>query len=134
MKSKLVLDKMTVLKLIAVALFALNARAAVLPDLEQFALTASEDERYESNGVNGKCSNKIAIVGSGISGAIAAFRLYEGFRRQELPDRQPCITVFERNPVVGGRITEAYVYDDAEYPIDTVRNSNQTKGVGLIYT
>lgn len=113
---------MIVAVLAVVALFTLHSQALVLPDFEQLAIRLAEDETYEPHQSDETCSSKIAIVGSGITGAIAAFRLYEGFRAQELPDRQPCITVFERNPVVGGRITEAYVYDDAQYPIDTVRD------------
>lgn len=99
------------LLLFAAVLFVLQVHSFVLPDIEQFALRFVEEDAKEAlqQSQDRTCSRNIAIVGSGITGAITAFKLHEGFRRQFLPDQQPCITVFERNPIVGGCVTEAYV-------------------------
>lgn len=111
---------MDVLAFVAVILFALHVQTLVLPDFEQIALRLFEGDADEAPQEDRSCSNSIAIIGSGISGAIAAFKLYEGYRRKALPNQQPCITVFERNPIVGGRITEAFMYNDPSRPVDTV--------------
>lgn len=62
-------------------------------------------------------SRRVAIIGSGITGSVAAYTLFESSRL--FPDGPPSITIFERNPIVGGRITTADVYDDPRQRIDT---------------
>lgn len=61
------------------------------------------------------------MVGPGITGATAAFNVYEEHcaRRRSTSDPLPDMTIFERNPTIGGRITQAYAYGDAQRPIDT---------------
>ncbi|KAK5174274.1 uncharacterized protein LTR77_001354 [Saxophila tyrrhenica] len=104
-------------------LVAQQVRAFVVPSLEQLAILAdiepSTREQEPILGQTGNTPKKIAIIGSGITGASAASRLYEGFRFSAPADQQPSITVFERNPIIGGRITQAYAYDSMIYPIDT---------------
>lgn len=60
----------------------------------------------------------IAIIGSGIVGAAAAFTLAEN-ARQNSRAPQLSITVFEQNAIVGGRITTTRVFDQVELTIDT---------------
>ncbi|KAJ9640888.1 hypothetical protein H2199_005556 [Coniosporium tulheliwenetii] len=60
---------------------------------------------------------RIAIIGSGITGATAAFTIAEAGRLD--PDGPPSITLFERNPIIGGRITTTQVYGDPRFTIDT---------------
>ena len=96
-------------------LLAVRATALALPDILQSVLESADAATTR----DGKCSKNIAIVGSGITGAVAAYTIAEGYRSLGLPDQQPCITVLERNPIVGGRITEAYIKDDPKRPIDT---------------
>lgn len=61
---------------------------------------------------------KIAIIGSGIVGASAAFTLAENTRENS---RAPpiSITIFEKNAIIGGRITSTKVFDQEELTIDT---------------
>lgn len=62
-------------------------------------------------------SRCVAIIGSGITGSIAAYTLFESGRL--FPEGPPSITIFERNPIIGGRITTADVYNDPRQRIDT---------------
>ncbi len=112
---------MLVSTILFVALSAILAKAFVLPDVEQLTLTEGLSEKLVGEDIQTEetCSKKVAIIGSGITGAVAAFRLYVNYRRQASPDQRPCITVFERNSIVGGCITQAYIYDDPRMPIDT---------------
>lgn len=61
---------------------------------------------------------KVAVIGSGIVGASAAFTLAENARQNS---RAPplSITIFEQNAVVGGRITTTQVFGETELTIDT---------------
>lgn len=73
-------------------------------------------------GVTGKITApqqplRIAIIGSGITGASAAFTLAENGRLQV--GGPPQITVFERNDTFGGRITTTQIYGDPRKTIDT---------------
>lgn len=61
---------------------------------------------------------RIAIIGSGIVGATAAFTLAEN-ARQNSQAPPLSITIFEQNSIVGGRITKTQVFDQAELTIDT---------------
>ena len=117
-------NDMALLSFFVIVLFNFQVRSLVLPNIEQFALRSVREDVEETPQREQSCSSKIAIIGSGITGAITAFKLYEGFRRQVLPNQQPCITVFERNPIVGGRITETYIYDDPNRQVDTVSFSD----------
>ena len=115
---------MAALSLILTLLFAVHVRSIVIPTPEQFALIEDDNLQDSLTTASGNIEppdypQKIAIIGSGITGAIAAFNLREGFRTRAPPDQQPFITVFERNAVVGGRITQAYAYDSPLYPVDT---------------
>ena len=129
--------------LIVVALFlSVITRAFVLPDPDQISIFRENDgiDRLKPP-QNKTYPRKIAIIGSGITGSAAAFKLAEGFRRRRAPpEQQPSITVFERNEVAGGRITQAYAYNDSRYPIDTCAvsfatqddcTSQAARGVGL---
>ena len=60
---------------------------------------------------------RIAIIGSGITGASAAFDLAENGRLRV--EGKPLITIFERNLIIGGRITTTQVYNDPRMTIDT---------------
>lgn len=79
----------------------------------------SKDDSVVSHGVLDPPSDeepmRIAIIGSGITGATAAYNIYEEFRLKRSP--QPEITVYERNPIIGGRFTQAYAFDDPQYPV-----------------
>ena len=61
---------------------------------------------------------RVAIIGSGITGASAAFALAEN-ARQNSKAIIPLITIFEQDPVIGGRITTTQIYDEPELTIDT---------------
>ncbi len=65
-----------------------------------------------------RVTQRIAIIGSGITGASAAFTLAEN-ARQNSKAIVPLITIFEQNPVIGGRLTTTQVYDEPELTIDT---------------
>ena len=99
-------------------LFSAAVNCLMIPDSEQISFL--QDKKLADDiASNGKNYSKIAIIGSGITGASAAFRLAETYRRRLAPpDQQPLITVFEKNEIVGGRITQAYAYNDSRYPID----------------
>ena len=131
------------LLIVVVSLLSATVRAFVLPDREQISLFRENDRIDVSTSPQNKTfPQKIAIIGSGITGSAAAFKLAEGFRRRRAPpEQQPTITVFERNEVPGGRITQAYAYNDSRYPIDTCAVSFATQddctsqaalGVGLV--
>jgi hypothetical protein len=99
-------------------LFSVFVNGLMIPDPEQIS-TLQSGHRIDESASNGKNYSKIAIIGSGITGASAAFRLAETYRRRLAPPgQQPIITVFEKNEIVGGRITQAYAYNDSRYPID----------------
>ena len=99
-------------------LFSAAVNGLMIPGPEQISFLDSGDYFDESTS-NGKNYSKIAIIGSGITGASAAFRLAETFRQRAAPPgKQPTITVFEKNPITGGRITQAYAYNDSRFPID----------------
>ena len=51
-----------------------------------------------------RVAQRIAIIGSGITGASAAFTLAEN-ARQNSKAIVPLITIFEQNHIIGGRIT-----------------------------
>ena len=110
---------MFVLTFVVVALLSLFVQSLLLPDVEQVAFRFSQEDAEASTQLDSSCSSRIAVVGSGITGAIAAFKLYEGYRQRARPEEQPCITVFERNPIVGGRLTRTFIYNDPARPIDT---------------
>lgn len=107
------------MKMLVVAplVFSAIVRGLVIPDVEQFPLL--DDKFADAVKSNAKNYSKIAIIGSGITGAATAFKLAESYRRRAPPNEQPVITVFERNEIVGGRITQAYAYNDSRYPVDT---------------
>ncbi|KAK3696519.1 hypothetical protein LTR37_017937 [Vermiconidia calcicola] len=110
--------------LMCVLFLAAAVRSLVLPSPEQFAFFQDDDPKEDvgtvfMSGKNSKLPQKIAIIGSGITGATAAYNLREGFRTRLPADQQPSITVFERNLIVGGRITQAFAYGDPRYPVDT---------------
>ena len=65
-----------------------------------------------------RVAQRIAIIGSGITGASAAFTLAEN-ARQNSKAIVPLITIFEQNPIIGGRITTTQIYDEPELTIDT---------------
>ena len=106
---------MALLAILAGVILAVRVTVFVLPEVLQSALQSTDTTTTRDE----KCSRNIAVVGSGITGAVAAYTIAEGYRSLGLPDQQPCITVLERNPIVGGRITEAYIIDDPKRPIDT---------------
>lgn len=111
---------MAALALVLGLFFAVHVRSLVVPGPEQIAVfenVISREEVAVAYEEDRKYPEKIAIIGSGITGAVTAFNLREGFRTRTR--EQPSITVFERNPVVGGRITQAYAFDDKAYPVDT---------------
>ncbi|KAK5119490.1 hypothetical protein LTR85_007590 [Meristemomyces frigidus] len=85
------------------------------------ALSAFEESDVPYNASEGLPTDgkplRIAIIGSGITGAAAAYNIYEQSRTKRTP--QPAITVFERNPIIGGRFTQAYAFNDPRYPVDT---------------
>lgn len=83
------------------------AFSSVNPDL-------SEPYRHDAAG----SPQKIAIIGSGIVGATAAYTLAEN-ARQNSKASPISITIFEQNAVVGGRITTTKVFDQEELTIDT---------------
>lgn len=96
----------------------------VLPEAEQFSLIphpkpGNNEEAIAKLQTEPQTPQRIAVIGSGITGAITANRLFEGSRRRRPEGPPPSITVFERNAVVGGRITQAYAYDDYRFPVDT---------------
>ncbi len=95
----------------------------VLPSGEQIALLGFSKERdnihQQPKAADVQRPPKVAIIGSGITGASAAFQLCEGGRVKGAPERQPQITVFKRSPRVGGRITQTCVYGNILYPIDS---------------
>ena len=71
----------------------------------------------DDNGAKAASAKRIAIIGTGITGSVAAFTLAEAGRLQ--PGGRPQITVFERNPIIGGRITTTQVFGDPRLTIDT---------------
>lgn len=60
---------------------------------------------------------RIAIIGSGITGAATAYNIYEKARLE--PRALPEITVFERKSIIGGRFTQAFALDSPRFPVDT---------------
>lgn len=94
--------------------FALG-HALVLPSLPQLPLWLDAGDNEPKPDPNSPKS--IAIIGSGITGSTAAFNVFELFRLT--PNEQPTITIFERNPIIGGRLTSAQVYNDPRLTIDT---------------
>lgn len=120
---------MVSLLIVVALLLSVIARAFVLPDPDQISIFR-ENDRVDglTSPQNKTYPRKIAIIGSGITGSATAFKLAEGFRRRRAPpEQQPTITVFERNEVAGGRITQAYAYNDSRYPIDTCAVSFATQ-------
>ena len=101
-----------------------HVRAAFLPKPAQFFLSSDDNAgstaKESPEPQNEKdLPKKIAIIGSGITGAVTAFTLSEGYRSKVPPDQRPAITVFERNSIVGGRITQSYAFNDPRFPVDT---------------
>lgn len=88
--------------------------AFVLPSNVQVPLS-DQDDTFPAE--DSSTPQRIAIIGSGITGSVAAYNLYESFRLK--PGPQPEITVFERNAIFGGRITQAYALDNPNWPVDT---------------
>lgn len=104
--------------------FSVFATSFVLPSAEQIAWLDVESPSLTPTDAKADSGTqdipkKIAVIGSGISGATAALRLHEGFRTQAPLGQQPLITVFEKRPSVGGRFTLTYAYNDPRYPVDT---------------
>lgn len=116
-------SNMAIYTLISLLLLVHQTYALVISSPEQLALwPTAEQVSQKKDDIpfrENSFPKKIAIIGSGITGASAASRLYEGFRVLAPADQQPTITVFERNPIIGGRITQAYVYDSMRLPVDT---------------
>ena len=115
---------MAALTCFAALLFAVCTQGFVLPEHEQFAFLGNEkvganNEDFATPEAQQQIPKKIAIIGSGITGAVAALRLYEGFRLRTPADEIPVITVLERNPIIGGRITQAYAYNNPLLPVDS---------------
>lgn len=79
------------------------------------AAASASDQTREYNTI---ASERIAIIGSGITGSVAAYTLTEN-ARQNSQVSQPLITIFEQNPVVGGRVTTTQVFGQPELTIDT---------------
>ena len=75
--------------------------------------TGANDGKLKSSAT----PQRIAIIGSGITGAAAAFELAENGRLRR--EGKPLITIFERNLIIGGRITTTQVYNDPRMTIDT---------------
>lgn len=99
-------------------LLSVAVNGLIIPDAEQISFL-QDQPGVDETASNGRNYSKIAIIGSGITGASAAFKLAESFRRRVAPPgQQPLITVFEKNEIVGGRITQAYAYNDSRFPID----------------
>ena len=63
---------------VAIALFLLRVQTAVIPDFEQFPLRYLAEDAEEVPPYGEGCYGNIAIIGSGITGAVAAFNLQEG--------------------------------------------------------
>ena len=115
---------MPTLALVIALIYMLQIHALVLPDPGQFVLATSKNRFRDSNALEeprtqSNLPKKIAIIGSGITGSVAAFSLREKFRLRARPDEQLEITIFERNPIVGGRITQAFAFNDSTQPVDT---------------
>ncbi|KAK4928371.1 hypothetical protein LTR66_016229, partial [Elasticomyces elasticus] len=62
---------------------------------------------------------QIAVIGSGITGAAAAYTIAENARANSSYEYPPEITIFEQNPIIGGRLTTARVFNQSELTIDT---------------
>ncbi|KAF2170702.1 hypothetical protein M409DRAFT_64331 [Zasmidium cellare ATCC 36951] len=90
---------------IAGAVFALCSLTAACE--EQIPLQGSNEAQVKP--VN------IAIIGAGAAGASTAFHLHRYARSAELPLN---ITIFERNPYIGGRSTTVSAYNDSSLPVE----------------
>lgn len=87
-----------------VLLLLLTASHALAVGTEQIPLRSQGSDKYDA--VKPK---RVAVIGAGIAGASAAYRLQE-YHRSRLPLD---ITVYEANPQVGGRVKSVKVYDGA---------------------
>ena len=107
---------MVAITCLSLALFAVVGQC--LPSWKFQQSPIVKDSNYdESNVPRAPNTTKVAIIGSGITGAAAAFRLFEGFRLKF--DQNVVLTIFERNPIIGGRITQAFAFNDPSQPVDT---------------
>lgn len=84
----------------------------------QHPFTASEPYKSGSDRDPARPIQRIAIIGSGIVGASAAYTLAEN-ARQNSQAPPISITIFEQNAIIGGRITATKIFDQEELTIDT---------------
>ncbi|KAI7158155.1 hypothetical protein KC349_g5069 [Hortaea werneckii] len=57
----------------------------------------------------------VAIIGAGAAGSSSAYHLAQFAQQADLPIN---ITIFDRNPYIGGRSTTVHVYDDPTEPVE----------------
>ncbi|KAI7363427.1 hypothetical protein KC328_g18912, partial [Hortaea werneckii] len=93
------------------ALLAITAREAlqVVAGGEQVPFTDRTNTEHVDTPLN------VAIVGAGAAGSSSAYHLAQFAREADLPLN---ITLFDRNPYLGGRSTTVNVYDDPAEPVE----------------
>ncbi|RMY95780.1 hypothetical protein D0862_08676 [Hortaea werneckii] len=93
------------------ALLAITAREAlkVVAGGEQVPLTDTTNTEHVDTPLN------VAIIGAGAAGSSSAYHLAQFAQEVHLPIN---ITIFDRNPYIGGRSTTVNVYDDPTEPVE----------------
>ncbi|RMX91022.1 hypothetical protein D0867_15137, partial [Hortaea werneckii] len=93
------------------ALLAITAREAfkVVAGGEQVPFTDTANTEHVDTPLN------VAIIGAGAAGSSSAYHLAQFAQEANLPIN---ITLFDRNPYIGGRSTTVNVYDDPAEPVE----------------
>ncbi|OTA39864.1 hypothetical protein BTJ68_00089 [Hortaea werneckii EXF-2000] len=93
------------------ALIAITARGALsaISGEEQVPLTDTTNPDHVDTPLN------VAIIGAGAAGSSSAYHLAQFAREAGLPIN---ITIFDRNPYIGGRATTVNVHDDPAQPVE----------------
>ncbi|KAI7238694.1 hypothetical protein KC330_g2343, partial [Hortaea werneckii] len=93
------------------ALLAITAREAfkVVAGGEQVPFTDTTNTEHVHTPLN------VAIIGAGAAGSSSAYHFAQFAQEADLPIN---ITLFDRNPYIGGRSTTVNVYDDPAEPVE----------------
>ncbi|KAI7375954.1 hypothetical protein KC336_g19907, partial [Hortaea werneckii] len=93
------------------ALLAITARGVLsaIAGEEQVPFTDTTNTDYLDTPLN------VAIIGAGAAGSSSAYHLAQFAREAGLPIN---ITLFDRNPYIGGRSTTVNVHDDPTQPVE----------------
>ncbi|KAL1967592.1 hypothetical protein VTN77DRAFT_3107 [Rasamsonia byssochlamydoides] len=78
-------------------------------------LLADADDQVPLRTASGIAPRRVAIIGAGSGGSSTAYYLRQYADFFDIPVN---LTVFERNPYVGGRSTTVNVFDNASYPVE----------------